>query len=353
MNTINQILFLLITAIFSTQSINSNLKPIVEMSDSSAIVAEETINPARENIIFILGEDSEEDNQYYKIAESYYRENPSTKNSILIQSCRSLEEVLESLRGIATDNQLPWGNISLIVHSNEWKGLGISLFQDGDRVNSRNLENALSDKTLRALDSNFVDEKTKLIVSACGLGKNKKLVNLLGETFGDCKVFASPYFIMYNDSDGEIERYEADSYYAFFKTGYRPSDSELAYQLSKRYPESSVDWLAALSRKQSDYPGESYHYFFNIPVNRVVSYFTKEERPTLANKQQKMEWLKEQEDLMENVRAMRIPLEQFRWKIKEVNYTFIDGITEPSISIKGKSSVLCILKARVDKVCGM
>ena len=302
--------------------------------------------PTRESITFILGEDKGKDNRYYDMAEAYYRTNAKTKNDLLITNCRSLAAVMDYLQNHPTDNGRPWNEIRLIVHSNEWRGIGIPIREGGKRLDAKILKEALDDKHLTSLKIKEIDNFTKLIVNACGLGKNEKLVNLLGEVFGNCQVNTSEFFVMYDDINGTPRQYEAEYYYAFFKTGYRPADFQLAAQFKKRYPGVNINWMDALTRKHQRYVGDTYHYFFNIPVNWVVTYPTKEERPVLKNKIDQQNWLLQQKELMAQIEKTKIPWNKFRWQFQAKDYTFADGVTEPAIIVKGKSSVLCVLQSR-------
>ena len=85
----------------------------------------------RETITFILGEDNDPQNQYYTKAESHYRSHPSQKNEWIVKHCRSLKSVRDYLEQY--NNGQPWGRINLVVHSNEWLGLGLPVFENGKK----------------------------------------------------------------------------------------------------------------------------------------------------------------------------------------------------------------------------
>ena len=164
--------------------------------------------------------------------------------------------------------------------------------------------------------------------------------------FGVPNISASNYFIVYENLKGHPVKYEADYYYAFFKTAYRPANIILGKQFKKRYPETAIDWVDALSRTESRYIGDTYNYFFNIPIKWIVTYSSKKERPQFYSKKEKINWLKTQTELLEIIAKTRIPIEKFRWRFKNTNYTYKDGTTEPAIEIKGKASVMCVLRGR-------
>lgn len=309
----------------------------------------------RENIIFILGEDQVSGNRYYEIAESYYRTNVDTKNDLLITTCRSLNEILNYLNQHPTDNYQPWGDIRLIVHSNEWRGVGIPIEKGGKRINTNNLKTAIDKKSLTVLSTDIIDKNTVLEWNACGLGRNQKLVDLLGLAFGQCQVKASKYFMMYDNIENITNKYEADCYYAFSKTGRRINEQNVSNQLHQRYPQVDVDWISALKRKNPRYEGDSYHYYFNVPINWVVTYATEEDRPGLHTMTDKLNWLASQDELQKVIDKTNIPKDKFRWQFRYIIHTYKDGSQEPAILVKGKTSVLCILKARLEepKQCGL
>ena len=303
----------------------------------------------RQNITFILGEDKSETNKYYQLAEAYYRTNPKTQDDVLVTTCRSLAEVRNYLDSLSEYMSLPWNQLNLVVHSNEWTGLGVPIFENGQRTTVSNLSFAIETNRFFPLEDNILDENSQIIIYACGLGKNKKLVNLIGKAFcgkAKVKISASEYFIMYEQINGQSKRYEANAYYAYFKTGYRPANYKLKRQYENQYPNVNVDWMDALSKKEPSYKGDAYNYYFNVPVKWVVTYASKSDRPILKTDEQKNTWLLKQSDLMEMIKKSNIPMDKFRWQFKNIDYTFDDGVTEPAIVVNGKSSVMCVLEAR-------
>ncbi len=305
----------------------------------------------RTSITFIMGEDKHDsDNQYYAEAEKYYRNNPNTFHEVLVTSCRSLKEIRDYLEQHPTDDGLPYGKINVIVHSNEWRGVGMSVLPDGDRMNIRNVRAAINDGSLQPLPDEVLDFETEITIYGCGLGKNEKLLSIIAEALGgkDMEsplVRSSKLFIQYASTTDESSRYLTEYWYGFFKTGYRPSNTELAQQLSSRYMDEEVEWMEALDRTEPRFPGDSYHYYFNVPVNWMVTYPDKNEMPQLSTPEEKTKWLNEQTELIAAIAEAQIPMDKFRWMFKKTTYTFDDGTTEPAIKVEGKSSILCILRS--------
>ncbi len=304
----------------------------------------------RHNITFIMGEDSDPDNPYYKAAENYYRYHPKAKTEWLITHLRSLKEVRDYLEKHAKGQ---WGAINLVVHSNEWTGMGVQVLPDGQRATAQSIHDAIDAGHFPPLPTSVVDTDTDLLVHACALGKNEALLEAIslafgGEAPGSPMVHSSKYFIHYHSPDGSprnTERYLSEFWYAYFKTGYRPSDNQLVRQLNAKSPEATVKFRDALTRTQPRFPGDSYHYYFNVPVNWTVTFPREADRPKLDTQAAKDTFLHDQTELLDIVNQLDIPLDKFRWQFEKTTYAFADGTTEPAIRIKGKSSVLCVLKS--------
>lgn len=304
----------------------------------------------RQNITFIMGKDKDADNPYYKAAENYYRYHPEAKTEWLITHLHSLKEVRDYLDKHAKGK---WGAINLVVHSNEWTGIGVKVVRDGQRATVQSIQDALNAGHFPPLPESVIDADTELLVHACALGKNEKLLEAIslafgGEAAGSPLVRSSKYFIHYNSPDGSprnTERYLSEFWYAYFKTGYRPSDTQLVRELNNENPEAEVKFRDALTRTQPRFPGDAYHYYFNVPVNWTVTFPTEANRPDLNTQAAKDTFLNHQTELLDMVNKLDIPLDKFRWQFEKTTYTFEDGTTEPAILIKGKSSVLCVLKS--------
>ncbi len=304
----------------------------------------------RHNITFILGEDTDDNNPYYKSAENYYRYHPEAKTEWLITHLRSLREVRNYLEKHAKGK---WGAINLIVHSNEWTGMGVKVTPDGKRASVESIQEAIEVGHFPPLSEKIVDRDTELLIHACALGKNEPLLEAIslafgGEIAGSPTVRSSKLFIHYNSPNGNpknTERYLSNFWYAYFKTGYRPSDTHLVRHLNNENPEVDVDFRDALTRKQPRFPGDLYHYYFNVPVNWIVTFPSEADLPDLSTQAAKDTFLNDQTELLEIVEKLNIPVDKFRWQFKTTTYTFDDGTTEPAIIIKGKSSVLCVLQS--------
>lgn len=313
----------------------------------------------RRSITFIMGEDKDPDNRYYQEAYQYYRYNPKAKTDDLVTYCRSLLDLRNYLRVHRPEDGQAWGTVNIVLHSNEWSGAGIPVLPDGKRTSVQSVEAAMKSGAFAPLADEIMDEQTELVLYGCALGRNQELLDLIEIAFGGQDerrpiVRSSRYFVfyeskMYNGVVENSERYLTDFSYAFYKKGYRPGDIRLSRQLQKRYPTSTVNWRDALTHTQPEYLGDAYHYTFDVPIVWTVTYADKSERPVLKTKEEQEKWLANQPELQAKLQAYHIPIEQFQWTFRKLDYTFEDGTTEPAIKAIGLCTVLCVLQTIMEE----
>src|SRR5688500_16379575 len=101
MKKISLILFAAIVSVicyFDWISRNRTTSPqSVASTPTATITLKKILN--RYSIVFILGEDKEVDNLYYKEALRYYTINAEGKTDFVVSTCRSLSEVKDFLKG--------------------------------------------------------------------------------------------------------------------------------------------------------------------------------------------------------------------------------------------------------------
>ena len=216
------------------------------------------------------------------------------------------------------------------------------------RTTVQSLTKAKESNQLLALEDSVLDRHSEIIIHACGLGNNETLLSAIQLSLGGSDaerpiVRSSKYFISYLNQQGLTNKYLTESYYTYYRTGYRPGDIRLARSLEQNNNEVTLDFRDALTRKQPRKPGDVYHYSFNIPVNWMVTYASENEVPILKDQSEEMTFLKEQETLLTIIKNMEIPIDKFRWQFRKTTHTFEDGTTEPAIQIRGKTTVICVL----------
>lgn len=303
----------------------------------------------RQSISFIMGVDRDMKNPFYSNAEDYFRYHPEAKTDELVNSCRSLECLKNEINRYYQLNQKPYETINIVVHSNPWSGLSLPIIDGGERITAELLEEAYQNNIIEAIQDEIVDRDTKIIVHACGLGNNEALTNSLKKVIGGNdgqvpEIISSKNYVNFTNDNEQYFKSEMQAFYAFYPTAYKPADLHLARQLSNRYPNEDLEWLSAIQDENISASGAAFSYRYNVPIEWKVEY-PEYDIPELATQADQMEWLMNQDELMEIIEKTEIPFDYFRWKVKkgsDVNET--NFIETPYIRVNGKVTVLCILK---------
>lgn len=311
------------------------------------ITPKETLNikQARQSITFILGEDGSIDNPFYQNAEAYFKANPEGRTDIVVTSALSLNAVFEMLKMQGSASGMRFNVINLVVHSNPWSGMSMSVVEDGPRITEGSLMEALSSLKI-ALPEKWVDENTAIFIHACGLGQNTALVSVLKDVFQTengikPQLYISNYYLNFHKAEDLVFKTEMEAFYAFYPTAYKPADLHLVRQFNERYPAIKMDWLAALQKNYVD--GQPISYKYNIPVEWEV-FYPEYDPPGLLTEMDKMEWLMNQSELLDIIEKTGIPFDDFRWIVKKGSGVNAQGFSMPSIKVFGKVTVVCILR---------
>lgn len=317
-----------------------------------AAITGKPVSVQRENITFIMGMDHNSDNPYYREAEKYYKTNPKNRTEYIITSCRSLVDVRNYLADNAPSNGLPWGRINLVSHGNRWQGLGVPVTSGPGRSTPEGIKQAVNKGLLTEIDDRFLDDKSEIFIHGCGIGNNTDLLKILAGAFGGSgeqpRIIASRLFEIYSsDNDGVSNRFFARSWFAYYKTGYRPGDIRLARQLRKRYPQDSINWRGALDRTAPGWIGEVYHITFNIPVKWIVVYPNRDSVPDISTAEKKKNWINGQKELIRAIAEIGIPPGMFNWRFRNIRLQAKNGTFVPAIRAKGYCTVICVLKPLV------
>ncbi|GLR18572.1 hypothetical protein [Portibacter lacus] len=279
----------------------------------------------RQSITFILGEDHGNENNFYQNAEAYFKYNPNERSDEIITDARSLNEMIALLNENFLKSATPYNDIHVVVHSNPWAGISLPLNEGEERLNADRLNDAIANLQVTDLNPQLADENTQVHIHACGLGQNRALLDALRRSMNGLNIVASDGYVNFKAENERYIKSEMEVYYAFFPTAYKPADLHLARQLAKRYPNTDKDWMKAM---------EHYSYQYNIPVEWEIQY-PEYDVPELADDVDKMEWLMNQDELMNIVEKTEIPFDNFRWIVKK---------TRDSVKVYGKVTVLCVLE---------
>jgi hypothetical protein len=296
----------------------------------------------RSSITFVIGEDQSDD--FFVLAKKYYLTNKSARTDYFVDTCSSMLAVREVLEREAENMCQAWGQINLVLHSNQWTGMSVPVMDGGERTTVESLFSYIQDETFAPLSDEILDEDTNMNFISCGLGKNKDLLYALQLAFGGFDevqpaINSSEDFVYFSyDERQQVVSSTLKPFYAFYKTAYKPADLHLRKQLQARYPNVPIDWLAAMEKRRAHVEADAFHTKFNVPIlwNVLVDEPAKDLQ--LNTEFEKLEFIRAQKDLMKLLDKYDIPIEKFRWQMK-----MSEKGEQTQVSIKGKSTVLCIL----------
>jgi len=319
-------LLLLIGIFTSCEETKTNKAPEVgNIAKKEEITVKTTLKP-RKPIVFIAGY-NKKDSDFYDSARVYFKE----KNYQIVNDTYSIEEIITWMNNNASEN--PYGEIHIVNHNNPWKEMNLETTVNGEKISSENLLKANLPKIEKGINAN-----SKIIFHANGLGDKQELLNSFKQIFATDEVpqvKASPYFNVFG---GEFaNHYLAKPYYVFYPTAHSPGKVDLSKEIAKKYPEEKeISWFDALTNENERYVGEPYTKQFTVPVKWELDYTNSDnEIPTFTMQEEIMDFIAINVDLMKDIDKMDIPVEKFRWSYKIKNEKLI---------IKGRASVLCVLK---------
>ncbi len=310
--------------------------------------------PAREAITFILGSDKKSNNPYYQEATNFYAFNPTGKTEHLVTSVASLLEISNYLKSHKPANGLPWGLVNLVSHGNQWTGLSVKVVPKSKRATVDRIQEYIDNQTLQPLPKEILDEESEIFIHGCGIGNNQKLMQTVAIAFGGqghpFTVRASKLYEYYTSEQvgkavKSSERYIANAYAISYKMGYQPANNSIIKELGATYPTASVNWQDALSRESPRWPGDTYHFTFQVPVKWVIPFTSKDSMPDVSTKKKQLAWIKTQPNILNKLKEIELPIDQFNWWFRQVHVKNEDGSKSPAIWLKGYATILSVLQA--------
>ncbi len=342
------LIFLVFVILIFIQAVR--YEPATEVKNISIPVIDKKA-VGRQSISFIMGEDEKRKNAFYANATSYFKYHPEARTDEIVTDCRSLTSLQKRLKQYYYRNQKPYSIINIVVHSNPWSGMSLPIEEEGMRITAESLEEAYEKALLEKLDNEMIDEETRILVHACGLARNKELTEAFHKVMGgDDEIkptlISSDGYVNFQQENDQFFKSEMEVFYAFYPTAHKPADLHLARQLSKRYPEVEMEWLTAIQNESMNTTSDAFSYKYNVPVEWEIEY-PEYDAPALESELDKMEWLMNQDDLLEIINETEIPFEYFRWIVKKGNkVSEEDYIEVPYIKVYGKVTVLCVLRTQ-------
>jgi len=300
----------------------------------------------RQSICFLLGEDKE-GYRYFHLAEQHFLFDEDEQVDIVVKSCRSIGDVIHYLN--QTKSETIWGTIQIVVHGNPYNGLSVPIYDEGPRATIKNLVKCLIDDSLDSLTTPSIDQLTKINFWGCGIGKNP-LINVALSSFfrlkntSSPKIYTSPHFVIFKEyRNGPPKRIKSTYWPYIFNRGYRPSDQKIASDMKAQFPDEDINWINAIGKSTNGDISKAFENSFHIPVSWTVLYPDKQSRPDISTFVKKMNWIKTQPELMDQIAELNIPIDKFTWRVDKVFHTQTDGSVEYAIKAIGMATILCVL----------
>ncbi len=306
----------------------------------------------RASITFILGEDHSQYNQYYTLANHYYRLNPTERTDMVVTGLTSLQQVLLYLRRHSPADGRPFGIINLVSHGNQFVDLAMTISPGGDRTSAETLREAMRRKQIVPLDSTVVDSLTVVFLHGCAVGHNQSLLNQLAEAFGGNRrvtVKASKLFEYYayptaSKNPQSIRHYYARVWYAFYRPDSAMSENDFVRQLNHRYPQDRVRWRSGLRRRFQEQPSDLYHYSFEVQCTWDDVYSTPNEIPAVNSRARRRQWVKDHPDFQGLMAKSQVPEEYFKLKFFRRTYQLADDSVAFGLHVRATAGVICLIQ---------
>jgi Ca-activated chloride channel homolog len=308
--------------------------------------SKKAINCEGNNIAFIMGDDKSDKNSYFSNAASFFRTDSVSKTDLQISNCQTLKAVHDYLKSHRPING-KWRQIHLVIHSNEWTGLRVPIdINSPARTTATFLEKSVQNGVFKGFPSENFDKNTCIIVDACNAGQDTALLIALSGAFNGVPVYAARFFNVFEkkyDSEKKINHFLADYRYVVFPSGFYPGNQSVAQQMEEKYPIDTTNWKSALLRKKPRFSGDTHVYTFNIPIKWTILCDELSQRPNLNTVSEKLNWIQNQSELMEQLTTMHLKVDDFRWTLSTALYEN-GNQSKPAIKIEGAAKIYCIVK---------
>lgn len=341
-------MLLIVVSLFSCKGKGDT--PVVTPVDT---IEEEVDTIPRTSITFILGEDNSTFNQYYTLANHYYRLNREDRTEVVVDNLTSLSQVLDYLREHPADSARPYGLINLVSHGNEFIDLQATVTPWGARISSQSLREALDGKKLVPPDSTVVDSLTVVYLHGCAVGQNQALLNGLAEAFGGkatvkaSKLFEYYAYLSRNQNPSSVRHYFARTWYAFYHPDSAFDEKNLVKQLHQSYPKDTTHWREGLQRRFQENPSQLYHYSFIVPCSYSVIYGAKSDLPNVNSRSRREQWIAEHPEYSTLLATTHIPQQYFQTKFYRQTFQGDNDSILYGLQVKARAGVVCLIQPLV------
>lgn len=314
----------------------------------------ETASENQHNAVtFILGEDQTSKNQYYESALQYFSTDSIESTPLVVTNCKSLAAVREFLLKNSPTTGA-WQHINLIAHGNEWTGLNVPIVPEGERCTQAALQTAMLQKIIKPLPNQTVNDRTRLHIVGCNVGKDTLLLKTISRAFGGSDtarplVSAARYFNIFEKEKVEMNRHLAKSYFVSIPAGKFPGNRHVESLFKNKYGAEKMNWFKALLTLKPETPEMPYVHYFNIPATWTVVFPNEKERPILETEAEEWDWVNQQEIFMQQLENMDLQPDNFQWTTENLTFAAPNGQELPAIQISGQTIIYCILKPVIDE----
>lgn len=295
---------------------------------------------------FLLGEDKE-NHAYFELAAKHFAQAPEEQSDVIIDHCRSLDCIVHEINR-RPDKDIK--KINIVSHGNPHTGLRTSILENGHRATPKRIIQATLNGDMPVFSANKINPETQINFYSCGIGQNALLTFGLKQLFknehGDTsQLYCSPDFVVfrYGDKSDYPLLIQSKFYPYYYQRGYRPSPSIIAQDMRRQYPDEVIDWQAAI--EDTDVHEDAFHHEFHIPIRHTKIYPSKDARPDVGSTAEKMAWLQQQPEILDQLEEVNIPIDQFHWRVDKVIHTLENGKKVPAIRAIGMSTSLVVLAA--------
>jgi len=306
----------------------------------------------RASITFILGEDRSHYNQYYTLANHYYRLNSAERTDAVVTGLTSLKQVLQYLQKHPPADGRPYGTINLVSHGNQFVDLAMTIRPGGDRTSAATLSEALAKKQIIPPDSTLVDSLTTVFLHGCAVGHNQALLDQLALAFGGnhgvtikaSKLFEYYAYLSTNQNPQSIRHYYARVWYAFYHPDSLMDENDYVRQLNQRYPNDRVRWRSGLRRRFQEQPSDLYHYSFHVTCTWDDVYGSPKEMPSVNSRSRRQQWVQDHPDFRGLMVQSQVPEEYFQVKFFRRTYELPGDSVAFGLHVRAKAGVVCLIQ---------
>lgn len=289
------------------------------------------------HLVFLLGEDKE-GSDYFALADEFYAGQATVDR--MIKHCRSLGEVITYLNNL---NGLPVDTVDIVVHGNKATGLSTQISDGGYKATPKRLVQEMILHRAPRLAAGVVNSHTVISIWSCGVGGSTMVKMGLKHLFKpqagpSPAVHTTEDFVVYRrDEEGRVRRYAATYYPYQYRRGYRPSDSEIVYDLRRRYPSAEVDWSTVMQDQDAQI---EYH----LPVTFIEYYDRPRDRPDLGSADRQLAYVKAHDQISDQLDDLDMTYDDFTWQVDKRVITDDGGQRRYAVKVIGMTTILCYLQ---------